>query len=166
MLDRLFSFRRMCLLSVFIALAPGSPAAAQPTAAPVVPGYLATSGCPSGQTTCFVQFGSVVPVSPTAPSATPVAGAAVAVATGTTAVTAVNANAKGCIIVNPLTATDEGIGAVEPLYVNPATTATTAGNGTTAALAPGQSWVCIPSSTVAVSINATTSGHKATVIAW
>lgn len=119
-------------------------------------------------TTTYVSSANPLPVtgSFTSPTSTPVAGAAVAVATGGSAVTAINANAKGCIIVNPLTATDEGIGAVEPLYVNPVTTATTAGNGTTAALAPGQSWVCIPSSTAPVTINATTSGHKATVIAW
>lgn len=34
-----------------------SAALAQSTATPVVPGYLTTSGCPSGYTTCFVQYG-------------------------------------------------------------------------------------------------------------
>lgn len=30
-----------------------------PTAMPVVPGYLTTSGCPAGETSCFVQNGPV-----------------------------------------------------------------------------------------------------------
>lgn len=34
------------------------PSLAQSTAAQVVPGYLTTSGCPSGQTVCFVQYGT------------------------------------------------------------------------------------------------------------
>lgn len=96
----------------------------------------------------------------------PTAGAASVVTTGGTAVVAVLAStSQGCYIINPLSATDQGV-TVEPLYVNPVTTATTAGNGTTAALAPGQTYSCPANSSVAVSVNAATSGHKFTVVRW
>lgn len=41
-----------------LALLWAAPAMAQSTAAPVVTGYLSSVGCPYGQTTCFVQYGS------------------------------------------------------------------------------------------------------------
>lgn len=53
-----------------------SAASAQSTATPVVPGYLTTSGCPYGQTSCFVQYGSTGPAggTVTANQGTPNAG--------------------------------------------------------------------------------------------
>lgn len=100
-----------------------------------------------------------------APNATLAAGTNSTVTTGGTAVTAVTPT-NGCQVINPLTATDEGIGAVEPLYLNIVTTATTAANGSTVALAPGQGFLCVPGQTTAVSMNAATSGHKASVFKW
>lgn len=46
------------LLAVLFLWLPSFSVLAQSTAQPVVPGYLTTSGCPSGQTTCFVQYGA------------------------------------------------------------------------------------------------------------
>lgn len=99
-----------------------------------------------------------------APSVTPVAGANSATSAG--AVNAVNAPSKGCYLQNPLTAGNQGIGVAEDLFVNPVTTATTVGNGTTADLAPGQSYNCPPGMTTALSVIANTSGHKFTVVSW
>jgi hypothetical protein len=113
-----------------------------------------------------IAGGTPAPVTSTPATATPIVGAAVAVATGGTAVSAVAANANGCVITNPLTTTDQGIGTVEPLYVNPVTTATTTGNTSTFPLAPGQSFNCVPRSTIAVSVNAATTAHKFTVVSW
>lgn len=46
------------ILALLLATALGAPAFAQSTATPVVTGYLSTSACPYGQTTCFVQYGA------------------------------------------------------------------------------------------------------------
>lgn len=104
---------------------------------------------------------------PSPQAVTPAAGTAHAIVTGGTAVTFVTGPLKGCYIQNPLTATDEGIGAVEPLYVNIVTTATTSSlNGTSTALAPGQTFNCVPGQTTNVSANAATSAHNAVVVVW
>ena len=95
---------------------------------------------------------------------TPGPGLVSQITTGGTAVTAVPANANGGYIVNPLLATDQGIVTAEVLYVNPVTTATTSANGTTIALQPGQSFSLIPGSTLPVSVNAATTGHRFTVV--
>jgi hypothetical protein len=97
---------------------------------------------------------------------TPVAGTNVAVASSDTPVPVIPANAAGGIITNPLSATDQGIGAAEPLYINPVTDPTLQGNGTTFALAPGQSWEVIPGQTTVTKANAATAGHKFTAIYW
>jgi hypothetical protein len=99
-------------------------------------------------------------------SVTPIPGAASLVTTGNNAVTAVAANPNGGFITNPITAADQGIGAAETLYVNAVTAATLAGNGTTFALAPGQTWTIIPGQTTPTSVNAVTSGHKFSVVSW
>lgn len=99
-------------------------------------------------------------------STTPAAGTAHAIVTGGTALTAVTGPVNGCYIVNPLSATDEGISTVEPLYVNPVTTATTTGNSTTAALQPGQTFTCVPGQSTSVSVNATTTSHAFVVVKW
>jgi len=97
---------------------------------------------------------------------TPVACATTTVATGGTAVSPLAASANGYYITNPLTATDQGIGSVEPLYLDVTKAATTTGNGTNLALQPGQTFYGIPQSTVTVSVNAATSGHKFVCVQW
>lgn len=104
----------------------------------------------------------------TTPAATtPAAGTAHAIVTGGVAVRFVTGPVKGCYITNPLSATDEGIATVEPLYVNAVTTATTlATDGSSVALQPGQTFNCVPGQTTHVSANALTSSHNAVVVAW
>lgn len=54
--------RFLTALAALVAVAwPPGMAFAQSTAAPVVTGYLTTSGCPYGQTSCFIQFGATGP---------------------------------------------------------------------------------------------------------
>ena len=96
----------------------------------------------------------------------PTGGIVSLVTTGGTAVTVLTGPANGCYITNPLTNTDEGIMTAEALYVDPTTTATTTGNGTTVSLVPGQTWFCPPYSSVAVSVNAASSGHAFVVVRW
>jgi len=99
-------------------------------------------------------------------STTPTAGAASAIVTGGTAVTLVTGPVNGCYIVNPLTATDQNIATAEVAYINPVTTATTTGRGTTTTLQPGQSWSCVAGQFTNVSANAATSGHAFVVVQW
>jgi hypothetical protein len=93
-------------------------------------------------------------------------GGATSVTTGGAAVVALTGKVNGYYIVNPLSATDQGIGAVEPLYIDTTTTATTTASGTNAALAPGQPFGGIFGSTTNVSVNAATSGHNFTCVRW
>lgn len=97
---------------------------------------------------------------------TPSAGIVSTITTGGTAVTVLNGPANGCYITNPLTAIDQGISPAEALYIDPTTTATTTGNGTTVSLVPGQTWFCPPYSSVAVSVNAATTAHAFVVVRW
>jgi hypothetical protein len=83
-----------------------------------------------------------------------------------TAVLAVSNGINGGYVVNPLTASDQGLGAIEPLYVNIVTNATTSGNGTTVALQAGQSFALVPGQTTAVSVNAASNGHRFTCVFW
>ena len=100
-------------------------------------------------------------------SATPIAGNASTVATGGTAVNALSVGpAHGCQVINPLAVADQNIGTAEPLYINIVGPAAVTANGSTAALAPGQSFQCVPGQLSATSVNAATSGHKFTVFAW
>lgn len=99
-------------------------------------------------------------------SVTPIPGAVSVVTTGATAVNAVLANPNGGFITNPVTAADQGLATAEALYVNAVTAATLAGNGTTFALAPGQSWQIIPGQTTPTSVNAVSGGHKFSVVSW
>lgn len=82
------------------------------------------------------------------------------------AVSIITGPSNGCYITNPLSATDQGVAAAEVVYVNPVTTATTAGNGTTVTLSPGQTWYCIPFSTLPVSAIAATRNHKLSIVRW
>jgi len=88
------------------------------------------------------------------------------VATGGTSTTAISGAYNGYFILNPLSATDEGIGAVEPLYVNPTGTATVTGYGSTTALAPGTPFYGVPNSNVSVGVNAASSGHNFVCVRW
>ena len=130
----------------------------------------AGSGPIPAQTVAQKDIGAVEQYGPwyvTTPSTTPTAGSASTVTTGGTAVNALTTGpAHGCQIINPLAATDQNIGAAEPLYVNIVGAAGLVANGATAALAPGQSFQCVPGQLSATSVNAATSGHKFTVFAW
>ena len=77
---------------------------------------------------------------------------------------AVPPNPNGGFITNPYSATDQGIAAVEVLYVNPVTNAALQGNGTNFPLQPGQTWEIIPGQTTPTSVNAATAGHKFSVV--
>lgn len=97
---------------------------------------------------------------------TPQPGLTSVVAVGGTPVVAVGAGPNGGFITNPLTATDQGIGGAEPLYVDAVGNAGLAGNGTTFALQPGQTWAIIPGQTTATSVNAASAGHKFSVVRY
>ena len=56
--------RVLALVGVLAALF-ATPVLAQSTAQPVVTGYLTTSGCPTGFTSCFVQYGAAPAISGT-----------------------------------------------------------------------------------------------------
>lgn len=60
---------KILALGALLAAGVCQPAMAQSTAPPAQIGYLSTSGCSYGLTTCFVQYGATVPVS-TTPSGT------------------------------------------------------------------------------------------------
>lgn len=99
-------------------------------------------------------------------SVTPVAGLASVVTVGGTPVIAIGPMPNGGLIVNPYSPSDQGIAAVEPIYVNPVGDATLEGNGTTFAIQPGGSWTVIPGQSTNTSVNAATSGHKFSVVKW
>lgn len=130
-------------------------ARAQSTAQPVVPGYLTTSGCSYGLTTCFVQYGSSGPAGGTVntlPSGVTSADASFTVASGGVyqTVLAASATRKGCTFQNPSTAT-------EPVLFKFGTQATAY------TISPGQSISCdLPNGLVeqsAVTATATTTSH-------
>lgn len=143
---------RLLKYAVALALLLAGPALAQSTAEPVVPGYLTTSNCPYGQTTCFVPYGANG-----ASIALTTTNASGAITTGGTfqSILASSSTRKGCLVQNPLTAT-------ETLYVyfganGSATTANAIGLG------PGASVTCavggLGVATDNVSATAPTSAH-------
>lgn len=99
-------------------------------------------------------------------SVTPSPGLTSTITTGGTAQNAVAAGVNGGYITNPASNTDQGIGTAENLYVNPVGAATTAANGTTIALGPGQTFELIAGSTLPVSVNALSSGHRFSVVVY
>ena len=99
-------------------------------------------------------------------AATPVVGNATAIVTGGTALNIITGPINGCYITNPLSAADENIATAENAYLNPVTTATTAGRGSTVTLAPGQSYNCVPGQTTNLSFVAATTAHALTVVKW
>lgn len=101
---------------------------------------------------------------------TPTAGLASIVAAAGVAVEVVGSAPNGGFITNPVSAGDEGLANTEPLYVDPtgntATLDALEGNGTTFALAPGQTWSIIPGQTTSTWVNATSTGHKFSVVVY
>lgn len=97
---------------------------------------------------------------------TPLPGLVTVVTTGGTAVVAIPANPNGGFITNPYSASDQGLGGAEVLYINIIDGATLAGNTNTFALQPGQSWSVVPGQTTVTSVNAPTSGHKFSAVYW
>jgi hypothetical protein len=97
---------------------------------------------------------------------------------GASAVAAITTNAaggtiNGGFIYNPPTATAQGIGSAENLFIditgNSPTNAESAANGTVADIAPGQSFpLPLPplKSGVTVMVNASTNGHKFSETCW
>lgn len=97
---------------------------------------------------------------------TPVAGNATEVAVGGTAVIAALAAPNGGFITNPVSPTDQGLADAETLYVDPVGAAGLEANGTTFALAPGQSWLLIPGQTTQTTVNSVSGGHKFSVVVY
>lgn len=93
-------------------------------------------------------------------------GSSYAVVIGGQSVIAVPAGANGGVITNPLLATDQDLVTAEPLIVNPIGTAGANAGGANFALQPGQSWQIIPGQTTPTSVNASTSGHRFSVMVW
>ncbi len=143
-------------------------ALAQSTATPTNPGYLTTSGCPTGQTTCFKQYGTPVPTTNAATS-TPLTPANISPSSNLT-LTAGGASqtlaaANACpnfIYINNATSTagEGGIAATESIWVNiQGGAATATGGGSSIEIAPGviQPFVA---QTTAITWIAATTGHK------
>lgn len=126
------------------------------------------SGLPTlPQTNCVVAIGGtfVVTVGPPYPT-TPSAATSSTLTTGGVAQTIVTGAVSGCYVVNPASAGDQGIVAIENIVVNGVTTASATGNGTNSTIAPGQTWACVPGQTTNVSAIAATSGHRISVVKW
>jgi hypothetical protein len=97
---------------------------------------------------------------------TPTPGLASVVTAGGTPVNAIGPMPNGGFITNPASASDQGLGAAENLYIDPVGAAGLNGNGTTFVLAPGQTWTVIPGQSTPTSVNAASSGHKFSVVVW
>jgi len=97
----------------------------------------------------------------------PTIGISTYVAQGGVPVLVVPANINGGVITNPLTSVDQGITTAEPLYVDPTGVSPgVAGNGSTFALQPGQTWSVIPGQTTPTYVNAVTSSHRFSAVWW
>ena len=81
-------------------------------------------------------------------------------------VTAIPSNPNGGFIINPLSATDQGLAVAEVLYVDPINNAGLVAFGTTFALQPGQRWDLIPGQTSATSVNALSASHRFSAVYW
>ncbi len=96
------------------------------------------------------------------------AGTAYTIVTGGTAIIAVTGPVSGCYIYNPNSSTDQGISAVEDIFVDPANGPALVGTNTTSRIGSGQAWFCgapVPSGFF-VRVNAATSGHAFNVVVW
>lgn len=99
-------------------------------------------------------------------SVTPEPAIVAVVSIGGTPVTVFPGGKAGGVITNPADPGDQGLSVAEVLYVNPVGAAALAGNGTTFALYPGQSWTVIPEQTTTTTVNAASSGHKFSAVQW
>jgi hypothetical protein len=98
---------------------------------------------------------------------TPIAGLVTQTSsTAGTPVNAIDVNQAGGFIVNPVTASDQGLSTAEVLYVNQVGPATLQANVTTIALQPGQSYSVIPNTTTAVSVASVSASHQFTAVMW
>lgn len=131
------------------------------------PGRTYTAGTPGVITMdtngniCFDSGGGAIIVNP--PSVTPAAfTGAYSITLGATAqqLAAPAEISNNCVVQNPSTAAAQGIGAAESLFVNFVTTATLLSGGTTIELLPGVAVGCPGKTLLAISVNATTTGHK------
>ena len=145
-----------------------SPSQAEVVSACGTPGRTYTAGTPGVITIdtngnlCFNAGGGGI-------TSTPVAfTGAYSITAGTTAqqLEAAAGITNSCSIINPSSATEQGIGSAESLFVNFVTTATLLSGGTTIELLPGFGIGCPPKTTVAISVNATTTGHKFSGMKW
>ena len=76
---------------------------------------------------------------------------------------------SGGYIVNPQSPTDQGFSSMavpEDIFVDPVNAPGLVGNNTTSRIAPGQSFSVLPQSNKPLMFNATTTGHKVTVVYW
>jgi hypothetical protein len=93
-------------------------------------------------------------------------GAATKVTVGGQSVIAVFGNILGGFLANPSTSGDQGIAAIEPLYVSLIGDATLGESDTTFTLYPGQGFTLPAGLTSNVSVNAATSGHRFSAIVY
>jgi hypothetical protein len=88
------------------------------------------------------------------------------VVTGGTPVIAFSGPVAGGVILNPLTALDQGIAAAEPLFIDLTGPAALVETVTTMRIVPGQRFDVPAQPTCNVSVNAGTSGHKFSAAYW
>jgi hypothetical protein len=99
---------------------------------------------------------------------TPIPGLNHVVAIGGAPVEVAAGGNNGGFIVNPASATDQGIAGIpESLFVDPTGGEPgTAAFGTTFEIAPGDSWQIIPGQTTPTNVNAATGGHRFSVVLY
>lgn len=96
---------KSAFLGVLGAVCLAAPSFAQSTATPVVTGYLSTSGCPSGQTSCFVQYGSTGPPSSVTVTPASVTGGVTGPTVGTSSAQALAAGLRIALAIQNVSAT-------------------------------------------------------------
>ena len=147
--------RLVCYLLILIAAAVVSPAKAQQQV------YVCnfTEGVANRPPTCEVLITANAPTT---------SGAMTLVAGGTAqTLFAAMEVLHGCVIINPTTATEEGIGATEAISVSFTAVAAVGGGGVaTTILEPGQAVSCGQGMTNAITWIATTTGHKINAWRW
>jgi hypothetical protein len=101
------------------------------------------------------------------PTVAPQAGLNTVILTGGASVIVFPVGVYGGYIQNPVLGTDQGLVTPEDLFINPINPAPLQGLGTTARKQPGGTWtVPFPKSTLAVWVNAASSGHQFTAVYW
>ncbi len=145
-------------LILLLGLLLGLPLSAQAqTQASVIPGYMSTSGCPSGLSVCFVAYGSSLPFTPGVNTATPTDRGGTITSGGTSqTLAASNTSRKLLLVENPCNATED-------LFIATAGAATVNGAGNYADLGPCGSASLVVNGIVitgAVTVIAATTGHR------